>query len=81
MATTEILQALQSLTSAERLTVAEVALSLAHTDWQALSADERRTQLELAAVAAIADYTDSELTAFTDLDGEDFCEESGGELE
>jgi hypothetical protein len=69
MTTTEILQALQSLTSAERLTVAEVALSLAHTDWQSLSADERRTQMELAAAAATpcgyleerADYTtDSE---------------------
>ena len=77
MTTIEILQALQSLTPAERLTVAEAALSLVHTDWPTLSGDKRRTQLELAAAAAVADYTtDPELTVFTDLDGEDFCEES-----
>jgi hypothetical protein len=82
MTTTEILQALQNLTSAERLTIAEAALGLAHTDWQSLNADARRTQLELAAAAAVVDYeTNPELTVFTELDGEDFCEELGEDVE
>lgn len=80
MTQTDILEELKKLTNAERLAIAEAALRLirdeleqeAHLDRSAA----RRRQLEAAARALLADYTeDGELTAFTSLDGEDFYAE------
>lgn len=80
MTQTDILEELKKLTNAERLAIAEAALRLirdeleqeAHLDHSAA----RRRQLEAAARALLADYTeDGELTAFTSLDGEDFYAE------
>lgn len=73
MTTAEILQALESLTVAERLTIAEVALSLNQVEQKHSTEEDQRRQLELAAAAAVSDYEQGgELTVFTDLDGEDF---------
>ena len=77
MTQTEILKELKKLTSAERLTVAEAALTLVREDLQRkgrpLSRTQISQQMEAAAQALLRDYqTDPELTAFTVLDSEDF---------
>ena len=74
----EILEELKNLTSAERLAVAEAALSLVRKDLQRtgqrLSATQTSQQMADAAKALLRDYqTDTELTAFSALDDEDFC--------
>ena len=73
----EILEALKKLTSAERLAVAEAALHLVREDLQRRdqpsSKTEIKQQLIKAAQALLLDYqTDTDLTAFTVLDSEDF---------
>lgn len=77
MTQTEILKELKKLTSAERLAVAEAALTLVREDLQRTGQPLSRTQIsqqmEAAAQALLRDYqTDPELTAFTVLDSEDF---------
>jgi hypothetical protein len=77
MTQTEILKELKKLTSAERLTIAEAALTLVREDLQPTGQPLSRTQIsqqmEAAAQALLRDYqTDPELTAFTALDSEEF---------
>lgn len=73
MKTAEILQALPHLTVSDRLKVAETALQLIRQEQQSLTKEQQRKQMAIAAMTAVSDYsTDSELTVFTDLDGEDF---------
>ena len=74
----EILEKLKKLTAAERLAFVETALRLIREDIEGLegqpTARERREQLAKAAQALLPDYkAGGELTAFTALDGEDFC--------
>lgn len=74
----EILEELKNLTSAERLAVAEAALTLVRKDLQRtgqpLSRTQTSQQMAEAAKALLRDYqTDTELTAFAVLDSEDFC--------
>lgn len=83
MLTQEILQVLPELPPTDQLKIAETALQLLQQNHQSLTQDQRRQQMAIAAIAAIEDYsTNSELTAFTVLDGEDFYDESdyGGNL-
>lgn len=74
----DLLKELKKLNCAERLEVAEVALRLLREDLQlaaqpATLADTKQ-QLAKAAQSLLPDYqAGGELTAFTDLDGEDFC--------
>jgi hypothetical protein len=80
MTQAEILQELNKLTPAERLTIIEAALHLLREDLQQeeqderpLAQEERKQQLATAAEALLQDYVeDEELTAFTALDHEDF---------
>jgi len=73
MKTQDILQALPNLSISDRLTIAELALQLVTQQKDSLTQDEKKRQLELAAITAIIDYTnDSELNVFSDLDVEDF---------
>jgi hypothetical protein len=77
MSTQEILQALIDLPSADQLKIAEAALQHLQHNRQSLTKDQRRQQMEFAAIAAIDDYsTNHELTTFTVLDGENFYDES-----
>ncbi len=70
MGTAEILQSLPHLTLTDQLKIAETALQLIQQDHHFLTRNQRRQQMEIAAIAAIEDYsTDRELTAFTALDG------------
>jgi hypothetical protein len=72
MKTAAILQALPNLTTDEQLAIAEAALRLVHQEPN-LSKMQRRQQMAVAAMGAIADYAPGgELTAFTILDGDDF---------
>jgi predicted transposase YdaD len=76
METTEILQALPHLTVSDRLKIAEAALHLVQQDKQTLTKEQRKQHMAIVATTAIDDYSsDSELTAFTNLDGEDFYDE------
>jgi hypothetical protein len=75
MSTQEILQALVELPSADQLKIAETALQHLQQNRQSLTKDQRRQQM---AIAAIDDYLNNpELITFTVLDGEDFEDESG----
>jgi hypothetical protein len=77
MGTQEILQALADLQPTDQLKIAETALQHLQQNRQSLTKDQRRQQMEIAAIAATHDYsTNYELTAFTVLDGEDFYDES-----
>ena len=73
----EILEELKKLPITERLTIIDAVLQTIRKDLQQLplpsvDADKKR-QLAAAAEALRSDYAgDSELTAFTALDGEDF---------
>jgi len=74
----EILEELKKLTSAERLAIAEAALTLVREDLQRTGQPLNQTQMSQqmaeAAKALLRDYqTNTELTVFTVLDSEDFC--------
>jgi hypothetical protein len=74
MTTTEIIQALSTLSIDERLTIATIALTSTLDPSQTpMTERQLEQQLRIAANLAIDDYThDPELTIFTSLDGEDF---------
>jgi len=75
MTKAEILKALKHQSNADRLTIAKLALCLAREEWKSLTPEEKEQQLAMTAQLAILDYLqDEELTAFTALDGEGFCE-------
>jgi hypothetical protein len=76
MGTSEILESLPQLNSTDQLKIAETALQLVQLNRQTLTREQRRQQMEIAAIAAIDDYTqDSDIIAFTALDEEDFLDE------
>ena len=82
MNTAEILQALTYLPTSDRLKIAETALQLIAQDQELLTKEQRRRQMEIAALSAVSDYSsDPELTIFTDLDSENFYEEPNGSSE
>ncbi|HEY4688657.1 MAG TPA: hypothetical protein VIK33_05045 [Anaerolineae bacterium] len=77
MTQTEILEELKRLSTAERLEIIEVVLRLVREDLQhtepALLYKQKKQHLSAAAEILRPDYvTDSELTTFIALDGEDF---------
>jgi hypothetical protein len=75
METTEIIKALPTLSINERLSIATIALNSIETQKQVMTERQLQQQLRIAANLAMDDYTsDSELTIFTSLDGEDFLE-------
>ena len=77
MTTTEIIQALPTLSIDERLTIATIALtSMTHeAQTNVMTKLQLEQQLKIAANLAIDDYkNDPELTIFTSLDGSDFLE-------
>lgn len=80
MTYTEMLEALKKLTLTERLALMEAVLhhtraELQQRPHQLLAPDERTARLTAAAQALLPDYTtDTELTSFTALDGEDVYE-------
>ena len=79
MTRAEFLQELKKLTSAERLAVAEAALRLVREELQQTaqpsSQAEMKQQLAKAAEVLLPDYrAGGDLTTFTVLDSEDFCE-------
>ncbi|MEM6400543.1 MAG: hypothetical protein AAF757_09935 [Cyanobacteria bacterium P01_D01_bin.116] len=81
METTKIIQSLPNLTTSERLKIAEAALLLIRKEQDSLTKEERKHQLALAAMTAIADYaSEGELNIFTAIDGEAFYEYSDDEL-
>lgn len=70
----EILQALPSLSISDRLKIAESALQLVIQEKHLFTKDQQKRQLTLAAITAIADYApSSKLNIFSELEGEDFC--------
>jgi hypothetical protein len=79
MTRAEFMQELKKLTSAERLAVAEAALRLVREELQQTaqpsSQAEMKQRLTKAAEVLLPDYqAGGDLTAFTVLDSEDFCE-------
>ncbi len=77
MTTTEIIQALPTLSIDERLTIATIALTstIDETQTNMMTGFQLEQQLRIAANLAIDDYkNDLELTIFTSLDGSDFLE-------
>jgi hypothetical protein len=75
MGTPEILKTLPQLDPIDQLKIAETALQLVQINRQTLTREQRRKQMEIAAIAAIDNYSqDSELLAFTALDAEDFLD-------
>jgi hypothetical protein len=79
METTDIIKALPTLSIDDRLTIATIALGSIDFEAQKLVMTEQQLeqQLRIAANLAIDDYTnDRELTIFTNLDGEDFLDDS-----
>jgi hypothetical protein len=75
MKTTEIIKAIPTLSIDERLSIATIALNSIETQKLVMTEQQLEQQLRIAANLAIDDYTsDSELTIFTSLDGEDFWE-------
>jgi bacterioferritin (cytochrome b1) len=76
MGTTEILESLPQLNTIDQLKIAETALQLVQLNRQTLTREQRRQQMEIAAIAAVDDYAqNSDLIAFTALDEEDFLDE------
>ncbi|MEH2048077.1 hypothetical protein [Nostoc sp.] len=76
METKEVLQALLNLSISDRLKIAESALQLVLQEKHSLTKDEQKCQLTLTAMTAIADYAlGSELNIFSELEGEDFCDD------
>jgi bacterioferritin (cytochrome b1) len=77
MGTAEILQSLPNLDPIDQLKIAETALQLVQSNRQTLTREQRRQQMQIAAISAVDDYTQNpELLAFTALDGEDFLDEA-----
>ena len=79
METTDIIKALPTLSIDDRLAIATIALGSIDFKAQELVMTEQQLeqQLRIAANLAIDDYTnDRELTIFTNLDGEDFLDDS-----
>jgi hypothetical protein len=75
METTEIIKAIPTLSIDERLSIATIALNSIETQKLVMTEQQLEQQLRIAANLAIDDYTsDSELTIFTSLDGENFWE-------
>ncbi|HEY3304659.1 MAG TPA: hypothetical protein VGL70_14100 [Candidatus Binatia bacterium] len=75
MARPDLLKKLKELTPAERLSVAEAALRLVREDLRKTTRPAKEKNLAKAAKALLPDYkSKGELTVFTALDGEDFCE-------
>ncbi len=75
METTEIINALSTLSIDERLSIATIALNSIEAQKQVMTERQLEQQLRIAANLAIDDYAhDPELTIFTTLDGEDFLE-------
>ena len=77
MTQTEILEQIKKLSPKERLEVIDAAIHLLRDELTPnvlpLTPQERKRLLSRAADALLHDYeTDSELTSFTALDGEDF---------
>jgi hypothetical protein len=72
MIQTRFLEEFRNYSISERLTILEAALRLIREDLQRTEPVPTKRQLATAAEALIADYTmDTELVAFTSLDGED----------
>jgi hypothetical protein len=75
MGTTEILESLPQLNSIDQFKIAETALKLVQLNRQTLTREQRRQQMEIAAITAIDDYAqDSDLIAFTMVDEEYFLD-------
>ena len=77
MTHTEILEQIKKLSTKERLEVIDAAIHLLRDELAQrvcpLSPEDRKRLLSQAADVLLQDYeTDSELTSFTALDGEDF---------
>jgi hypothetical protein len=73
--TTEILQTIPQLSPADCFQIAETLLVKMQTTISIPTREQINQQLKIAALLAVDDYAnDSELTAFTSLDGEDFYE-------
>ncbi len=80
MAQLEFLEELKKHTLAERLAIVEAALHWIREDLkrkdQSLAGMEKKRQLAAAAKTLLPDYAaNGDLTAFTDLDSEDFYAE------
>ena len=76
MDTSILLQTLRTLTTQDRLMIAETALKFILQEKQSLTPMQRKIQLMLAAITAISDYQlDSDLLTFSALDGEDFLQD------
>ena len=76
MNTSVILQTLPTLPTEDRLIIAETALKFIWQEQQSLTPMQRKIQLTLAAITAISDYQpESDLLAFSALDGEDFLQD------
>jgi hypothetical protein len=73
--TTEILQTIPQLPQEDCFQIAETLLQRLQTAIAIPTRAQINQQLRIAALLAVDDYSnDAELTAFTILDGEDFCE-------
>lgn len=82
MDTSVILQTLPTLPAQDRLIIAETALKFIWQEQQSLTPMQRKIQLTLAAITAISDYqSDSDLLAFSALDGEDFLQDRDENIE
>ncbi len=75
MGTSEILASLPQLNPIDQLKIAETALQLVQINRQALTREQRRKQMGIAATTAVDDYSqDMELLAFMALDQEEFLD-------
>lgn len=82
MDTSVILQTLSTLPTEDRLMIAETALKFIGQEQQSLTPMQRKMQLRLAAMTAISDYQpESDLLAFSVLDGEDFLQDCDENVE
>ena len=76
MDTSVILQTLSTLPTQDRLMIAETALKFIWQEQQSLTTMQRKIQLMLVAITAISEYQpDSDLLAFSELDGENFLQD------
>ncbi len=82
MDTSAILQTLPTLSTQDRLIIAETALKFIWQEQQSLTPIQRKQQLMLAAATAISDYqAESDLLTFSALDGEDFLQDWDKDIE
>jgi hypothetical protein len=71
----EIIESLPQLNSIDQLKIVETALKLVQLNRQTLTQEQRRQQMQIAAIAAVDDYAqDSDLIAFTMVDEEYFLD-------